>query len=100
VDIFKPIHNFIGDKKMALVKKTEDDKIEIVGKFRNVQIRTATIVEEDGAEISRSYTRKVLMSDKNIDNENAEIKEICNTVWTPEIKKRLTDFYLKEKEKK
>jgi hypothetical protein len=76
---------------MALIKKTEDDKIEIVGKFRNVQIRTATIVEEDGVEISRSYTRKVLMSDANIDAENTEIKGICNSVWTPEIKKKLTD---------
>ena len=71
---------------MALVKKTEDDKIEIVGKFRNVQIRTATIVEEDGAEISRSYTRKVLMSDKNNDNENAEIKEKCNKIFKSRVK--------------
>ena len=79
---------------MALVKREEDDKIEIVGKFRNVQIRTVVIVEEDGKEISRSYTRKVLMSDTNIDNENTEVKGICNQVWTPAVKKRLADHKL------
>ena len=77
---------------MALVKKAVDDKIEIVGEHRTVQIRTAIIVEEDGKEISRSYVRRLLNSDQDITKENTEIKEICNTVWTPTIKQKWIDF--------
>jgi|TARA_Y100000034_G_C6784371_1_gene350812 hypothetical protein len=84
---------------MALVKREEDDKIEIVGKFRNVQIRTVVIVEEDGKEISRSYKRKVLMSDDDISNESAEVKEICNTVWTTAVKKKYADWKVAEEAK-
>ena len=41
---------------MAITKRTEEDKIEVVGEFKHIQVRTATIIEEDGVEISRSFT--------------------------------------------
>tara|TARA_R100000789_G_C2955864_1_gene136459 strand:- start:49 stop:318 length:270 start_codon:yes stop_codon:yes gene_type:complete len=84
---------------MALTKRTEDDKIEIVGDFRNVQVRTVTIVEEDGVEISRAFTRKIFMSDDDISNESAEVKEICNTVWTTAVKKKYADWKVAEEAK-
>ena len=77
---------------MAITKRYEEGKIEVVGKFRNVQIRTTVIIEEDGKEISRSYERKVLQSRQDITNESSEVKAICNAVWTPAVKKKLADY--------
>ena len=81
---------------MALTKTTEEDKIEIVGSYKNVQVRTATVIKEDGTEISRSFTRKVLVAgtldasdnlvDTNISGESAEVQAICNAVWTSSVK--------------
>ena len=81
---------------MALTKTTEEDKIEIVGQFKSVQIRTATIVTEDGTELSRSYQRKVIQPgdldssdnfvDTNISGESAEVQAICNAIWTTSVK--------------
>tara|TARA_R110002110_G_scaffold38251_2_gene125154 strand:- start:418 stop:672 length:255 start_codon:yes stop_codon:yes gene_type:complete len=71
---------------MALTKIVKYDKIEIVGDYKAVQCREATIVSEDGVELSRSHTRYVLHPDMNISNEPKEIKDICNTVWTDEVK--------------
>ena len=45
---------------MALTKTTEEDSIEVVGEFKQLQISTATIIKEDGVELSRSHHRKVL----------------------------------------
>ena len=45
---------------MAITKRTEQDKIEVVGKFKHIQVRTATVIEEDGVEISRSFSRHVV----------------------------------------
>ncbi len=81
---------------MALTKTTEVDKIEVVTEFKNVQIRTATVIKEDGAELSRSFSRKVLncgdlddsdnLVDTNISSESAEVQAICNAVWTTSVK--------------
>ena len=81
---------------MALTKTTEEDKIEIVGQFKSVQIRTATIITEDGTELSRSYHRKVIQPgdldssdnfvDTNISGESAEVQAICNAIWTTSVK--------------
>ena len=71
---------------MALTEETVQDKIEIVGDFKHVQVRTATIIKRDGVEISRSFSRHVVAPDADITNESAEVQAICNAVHTQEIK--------------
>ena len=71
---------------MAITKATADDKIEIVGDYKHLNIRTATIVSEDGTELSRSFHRKVLTPDMDISSESAEIRGIAAAVWTDEVK--------------
>ena len=71
---------------MALTEETFDDKIELVGEFRHVQIRTATIIKRDGKEISRAFHRRVLAPDADVSEENEEIKGITLSVWSQEIK--------------
>jgi len=71
---------------MALTERTEEDKIEVVGTFKHVHVRTATIIERDGVEISRSFHRHVVAPDADITNESEEVKAICATVHTQEIK--------------
>ena len=71
---------------MALTERTAEDKIEIVGDYKHVQVRTATIIERDGVEISRSFHRHVLAPDADISGESAEVQAVCNAVWTQEIK--------------
>ena len=81
---------------MALTKSTEDDKIEIVGDYKHIQIRTATIIKEDGVELSRKFSRRVLRSgtldasdnfvDTDISSESVEIQAICNGVWSTTVK--------------
>ena len=70
---------------MALTERTEEDKIEIVGAFKNVQVRTATIIERDGVEISRSFHRHVVQPGDDITNESAEVQAICAAVHTADI---------------
>jgi|TARA_Y100000114_G_C11638964_1_gene268252 hypothetical protein len=71
---------------MALTKETEIAKIEVVGTYKHVQVRTDTIVKEDDVELSRKYHRHVLAPDADITNEHADVKAICNTVWTDDVK--------------
>ena len=71
---------------MALTEQTLDDKIELVGEFRQVHIRTATIIKRDGEEISRSFHRRVLAPDSDVTEENEEIKGIIDAAWTQEVK--------------
>ena len=81
---------------MALTKTTEEDKIEVVGQYKHVQVRTATIIKEDGVELSRSFHRKVLdpgeldasdnLVDRDISAESTEVKGIANAVWTSTVK--------------
>jgi len=70
---------------MALTERTEEDKIEIVGAFKHVQVRTATIIERDGVEISRSFHRHVVNPGEDTSGESAEVQAICATVHTAEI---------------
>jgi hypothetical protein len=70
---------------MALTERTEEDKIEIVGTFKHVQVRTATIIERDGEEISRSFHRHVVQPGDDITNESAEVQAICAAVHTADI---------------
>ena len=71
---------------MALQKTTVDDKIEIVSDFKHLQIRTATVVSEDGNELSRSFHRRVITPDADVSGESAEIQGIAAAVWTDAVK--------------
>jgi len=71
---------------MALTERTEQDKIEIVSAHKFIQVRTATVIERDGAEISRSYHRHVVAPDADITGESAEVQAICNAVHTQAVK--------------
>ena len=71
---------------MAITKTTEISKIEVVGEHKAVQVRTDTVVNEDGTEISRSFHRHVLHPDSDISGEHAEVQAICNTAWTDDVK--------------
>ena len=91
---------------MALTKTTENDKIEIVQKW-NIQVRTATVIKEDGTELSRSFHRKVLVpgtldaSDNlvatNISGEDADVQAICNAAWTAQVKTDFTAYLVANK---
>jgi len=71
---------------MAITKRTEQDKIEVVGVHKHIQIRTATIIEEDGAEISRSFSRHVVSPDTDTSGESDDVKAIAAQVHTDAIK--------------
>jgi len=71
---------------MALEKEVKYDKVEIVGDFKAVQCRQATVISEDGKELSRSFRRHVLHPDSDISGEPQEVQDICNAVWSDEIK--------------
>ena len=80
---------------MALTESTVEDKIEIVGDHKNIQIRTATVIARDGTEISRSFHRHVLQcstksgdtwADTDISDQSTEVQAICSAVWTSAVK--------------
>ena len=71
---------------MALEKTIVDDKIEIVSDYKHLQIRTATVVSEDGTELSRSFHRRVITPDADVSGESTEIRGIAAAVWTDEVK--------------
>ena len=77
---------------MAITKEIIEDKIEVVGDYKTIQIRTATIIKEDGVELSRSFHRHALQCTDNITNESAEVQAICNAVWTDELKANYQTF--------
>ena len=69
-----------------LTEETVQDKIEIVGDYKHVQVRTATVIKRDGTEISRGFSRHVVAPDADITGESAEVQAICNAVHTDEVK--------------
>ena len=77
---------------MALEKEVRCDKYEIVGRYKHIQCRTATIVKEDGVELSRSFHRHVLQPDSDISGESDEIKALASAIWTDEIKAAWAEF--------
>ncbi len=96
---------------MAITKTLENDKIEIISKW-NIQVRTATIIKEDGEELTRSFHRKVLQPgtlkggdgvDKDdlvltdISGEDADVQAICNAAWTSQVKTDFTAFLVANK---
>ena len=71
---------------MAITKRTEEDKIEVVGVHKMIQVRTATIIEEDGVEISRSFQRHVVAPDSDSSKESADVKAMVAQFHTDEVK--------------
>lgn len=71
---------------MALTESLEYDKIEVVGPYKAVQVRKATVIKKDDKELTRSFERYVLHPDQDISAEPAEVSAICNAAWTDEIK--------------
>ena len=71
---------------MALTERTVEDKIEIVGDFKHIQVRTAVVIERDGVEISRSFSRHVVAPDADVSGESAEVQAIAAAVHTDEVK--------------
>tara|TARA_B100001109_G_scaffold244020_1_gene230352 strand:- start:46 stop:366 length:321 start_codon:yes stop_codon:yes gene_type:complete len=90
---------------MAITKTIIVDRTEVIScgstyssdEWKNVQVRTATVIKEDGVELSRSFTRHVLepgsvangsttLIDTNISGEDATVQAICNAVWTSSVK--------------
>lgn len=74
---------------MALTEEIVQDKIEVVGNFKYVQVRTATIIKKDGKEISRSFHRHIVapnISADDLANESTEVQAICKAVHTDAIK--------------
>ena len=74
---------------MALTEETVQDKIEVVGDFKHVQVRTATVIKRDGVEISRSFSRHVVapdISSTDLANESTEVQAICAAVHTQAVK--------------
>jgi len=71
---------------MALTEETVQDKIEIVGDYKHVQVRTATVIKKDGVEISRGFSRHVVAPDADTSGESTEVQGICATVHTQTVK--------------
>ena len=70
---------------MALSKLISEDKIEIVGDYKAVQVRTCTKVMEDGVELSSGFHRHVVTAGQDYSNESAEVQAICAVVHTAEV---------------
>ena len=81
---------------MALAESIEYDKIEVVGLYKAVQVRKATVIKKDDVELTRAFERYVLqpgtldasdnLVDTDISGEPAEIQAVCNAVWTTDVK--------------
>lgn len=83
---------------MALTEETIQDKIEVIGDFKNVQVRTATVIKRDGVEISRSFHRHVLAPDADITGESAEVQAICAVVHTQAVKDAYAAFLAEQEQ--
>ena len=83
---------------MAITKETQIGKIEVVGKYKSVQVRTDTVVMEDDNELSRQYHRHSLAPDADITNEHSEVQAVCNAVWTQDVKDAYATFKAEQEE--
>ena len=86
---------------MAITKEIIEDKIEVVGDYKTIQVRTATVIKEDGVELSRSFHRHALEcvssvkndddswthTDTDVSEESTDVQGIAATVWTDQVKK-------------
>jgi len=92
---------------MALTERFENDKIEVVGTYKAVQVRRAEVIEKDGVEVARSFHRHALSCgsidesdnfvDTDISGEDADVKAVCNAVWTTTVKNAYKAFLIANK---
>ena len=75
---------------MALTEETVQDKLEIVGDHKMIQVRTATIIKKDGVEISRTFHRHVVAPDSDISGESDDVKALAAQFHTDAVKKAWT----------
>jgi len=84
---------------MAITKTIIDDKIEIVGDYKTIQVRTAAVIKEDGVELTRSFSRRVIdcvssshdgsswtHTDTDMSSESSELQGIATAVWSTAVK--------------
>mgnify|MGYP001206129705 CR=1 FL=1 len=93
---------------MAITKTIEYDRIEIVSTWA-IHVRQATVLKEDGKELTRTFLRKVIepgtldasnnLVDTNISGEDAQVQAICNAAWTTQVKSNFKDWLISEKER-
>ena len=76
---------------MAITKEIVQDKIEVVGDFKHIQVRTATVIKEDGVEISRSFSRHTVSPNSDSTNESADVKAMVAQFHTDAVKKAYAD---------
>ena len=76
---------------MAITKEIVQDKIEVVGDFKHIQVRTATVIKEDGVEISRNFHRHVIAPDSDSSGESADVKAMVAQFHTDAVKKAYAD---------
>lgn len=92
---------------MALTERFENDKIEVVGTYKSVQVRRAEVIEKDGVEVARSFHRHALSCgsidasdnfvDTDISGEDADVQAICNAAWTQAVKDAYKAFLIANK---
>ena len=92
---------------MALTESIEYDKIEVVGIYKAVQVRKATVIKKDGVELTRSFERYAMqcgnldasnnLIETDISAEPAEVAAICNAVWTSDVKAAWKDKLIADK---
>ena len=92
---------------MALTESIEYDKIEVVGPYKAVQVRKATVIKRDDVEISRTFERYAMqcgtlddsnnLLETNISGQPAEVQAICNAVWTTDIKNAFKTYLIANK---
>lgn len=93
---------------MAITKETEIGQIEVVTEFKHVQVRTDTVIKEDGTELSRTFHRHVLtpgrldgesdtLIDGDISGEDAQVQQVCGIYWTQAIKDAWKDKLIADK---
>tara|TARA_R100000234_G_C4871894_1_gene123661 strand:- start:270 stop:557 length:288 start_codon:yes stop_codon:yes gene_type:complete len=92
---------------MALSESIEYDKIEVVGEYKRVQVREATVINKDGKELTRSYSRYVLnagsldasdnLVDTDLSGQPAEVSAVCSAVWTDSVKNSYKAFLIANK---
>ena len=89
-----------GENRMAITKEIIEDKIEVVGDYKTIQVRTATVIKEDGVELTRSFHRHALEcvssvqadddswthTDTDVSGESTEVQGIATAVWTDAVK--------------
>ena len=80
---------------MAITKEIIEDRIEVVGDFKHIQVRTATVIKEDGVEISRTFSRHVVAPDSDSTNESADVKAMVAQFHTDAVKKAYADHIAK-----